>query len=229
MRAADVMTTHVCVAAPDAPIQEIAREMWERRISAVPIVDDSDRVLGIVSEGDLIRRAELGTDRRSWWLDLVSSDQMLASDYVKTHGKVARDVMSLPPIVVEESAELADIARLLESRRIKRVPVVRDGRLVGIVSRADIVRALIAAGRSWSRPRSDDDVAVRDQVMAELNKLPFAVGAHANAIVDDEAVHVWGHVESPEQRRAILLAVENAAGGRKVMDHMVAWRMPSYV
>lgn len=228
MRAVDVMTTNVCVASPDAPIREIAREMWERRISAVPVVDDDDRVLGIVSEGDLVRRAELGTDRRSWWLDLVSSDRTLASDYVKTHGRTARDVMSRPPVVVEESTELAEIARLLESRRIKRVPVVRDGRLIGIVSRADIVRALIAAGPAPRRSRGTDAEALRREVMEELQKLPFAVAAHANVIVDD-AVHIWGHVESPEQRRAILLAAEAKAGSRRLVDHMVDWRMPGYV
>lgn len=228
MRAADVMTTNVCVASPDAPIREIAREMWERRISAVPVVDDDDRVLGIVSEGDLVRRAELGTDRRSWWLDLVSSDRTLASDYVKTHGRTARDVMSHPPVVVEESVELAEIARLLESRRIKRVPVVRDGRLVGIVSRADIVRALIATGPVFRRPRAVDAEALRKEMMADLQALPFAVAAHVNVIVDD-AVHIWGHVESPEQRRAILLAAEARAGGRPLVDHMLDWRMPGYV
>jgi CBS domain-containing protein len=228
MRAADVMTTNICVAAPEAPIQEIAREMLDRRISGVPVVDDDDRVLGIVSEGDLVRRAELGTDRRSWWLDLVSSDRTLASDYLKTHGRTARDVMSQPAVVVEESAELAEVAQLLESKRIKRVPVVRDGRLVGIVSRADIVRALIAAGPDWARRRSPDGEIVRLGVMAELRQLPFAVAAHANVIVDD-AVHVWGHVETSEQRRAILLAVESKAGGRPVVDHMVDWRIPGYI
>lgn len=228
MRAADVMTTNVCVAAPEAPIQEIAREMLGRRISAVPVVDEEDRVLGVVSEGDLVRRAELGTDRRSWWLDLVSSDRTLAGDYVKTHGRTARDVMTHPAIVVDEKTGLAEIARLLESKGIKRVPVVRNGKLVGIVSRADIVRALIVTGPDWARLRSPDGEVVRLGVMAELRRLPFAVSAHTNVIVDD-AVHVWGHVESPEQRRAILLAAESKAGGRQVVDHMAAWRMPGYV
>ena len=228
MRAADVMTTNICVVAPEAPIQEIAREMLDRRISGMPVVDGDGNVLGIVSEGDLVRRAELGTERRSWWLDLVSSDRTLASDYIKTHGRTARDVMSRPAIVVEESTGLAEIAKLLETKRIKRVPVVRGGKLVGIVSRADIVRALIAVGPDWTRRRSPDGEIVRLGVVAELRRLPFAVAAHANVIVDD-AVHIWGHVESPEQRRAILLAAEGKAGGREVVDHMVDWRMPGYV
>lgn len=228
MRAADVMTTNVCAASPEAPIHEIAREMWDRRISAVPVVDDEDRVLGVVSEGDLVRRAELGTDRRSWWLDLFSSDRSLAGDYVKTHGRTASDVMTRPAITVTETTDLAEIARLLETKRIKRVPVIRDGKLVGIVSRADIVRALVAVGPKWNQPVSSDE-KVRTDMMSELKKLPFAIAAHTNIIVDDAAVHVWGHVDSPEQRRAILLAAEEKAAGRKVVDHLVDWRIPGYV
>lgn len=225
MRAADVMTTNVCAASPEAPIHEIAREMWDRRISAVPVIDDEDRVLGVVSEGDLVRRAELGTDRRSWWLDLFFSDRSLAGDYVKTHGRTARDVMTKPAITVTETADLAEIARLLETKRIKRVPVIRDGKLVGIVSHADIVRALVAVGPKWNQPVSSDE-KVRTDMMSELKKLPFAIAAHTNVIVDDAAVHVWGHVDSPEQRRAILLAAEEKAAGRKVVDHLVDWRIP---
>ena len=216
MRAADVMTTNICAATPDAPINEIARRLCEWRISAMPVVDEDDRVLGIVSEGDLLRRVELGTDRRSWWLDLLSTDTSLASEYVKTHGRTAREVMTQP-------------ALLLESKRIKRVPVVRDGKLVGIVSRADIVRGLIAAGEAWGRPRSGDDATVREAVLAELQKLPFALAAHANVIVDDGVVHLWGHVESPEQRAGIRIAAENVEGVRRVVDHMADWRMPSYI
>jgi len=193
----------------------------------VPVVDDEDHVLGVVSEGDLVRRAELGTDRRSWWLDLVSSERSLAGDYIKTHGRTARDVMTKPAITIAESADLGEIARLLESKRIKRVPIVRDRRLVGIVSRADIMRALIAVEPSWGR-RQADDATVRNEVIAELARLPFAIGAHANIIVDKEAVHVWGHVDSPEQRRAILLAAENKASGRNVVDHLIELRIPGY-
>jgi len=136
--------------------------------------------------------------------------------------------MTTPAVTIEESTDLGEVARLLESKRIKRVPVLRDRKLVGIVSRADIMRALIAVEPSWGR-RQADDSAVRKEVMAELSKLPFAVGAHANIIVDKDAVHVWGHVDSPEQRRAILLAAENRSGGRNVIDHLIEIRIPGYV
>jgi CBS domain-containing protein len=229
MRAADVMTTNICAATPDAPIDEIARKLLEWRVSALPVIDEQDRVLGVVSEGDLMRHHALGTDRRSWWLDMLLTDTALAKTYVKTHGRTARDVMTSPALVVDENADLGGVAQLLESKRIKRVPVVRDGKLVGIVSRADIMRGLIAAGEAWTRPRTADDTTVRDTVLSELRKLPFAVAAHANAIVDDGIVHLWGHVDSPEQRAAIRIAAENVAGVQRVVDHMVDWRMPSYI
>ncbi len=155
MRAMDVMTTNVITVSPDTSVQEVATLLSERGISGVPVVDAENRLVGIVSEGDLLHRVETGTDRRpdrrsgrrrSWWLDTVGSDEELARDYVKSHGRTAKDVMTSEVISVSETTELADIANLLETKRIKRVPVVRDGRLVGIVSRANLVRALAAAG-----------------------------------------------------------------------------------
>ena len=155
MRAMDVMTTNVITVSPDTSVQEVAKILSERSISGVPVVDAENRLVGIVSEGDLLHRVEMGTDRRpdrrtgrrrSWWLDTVGSDEELARAYVKSHGRTARDVMTSEVTSVNETTELADIANLLETRRIKRVPVVRDGKLVGIVSRANLVRALAAAG-----------------------------------------------------------------------------------
>jgi len=230
MRASDVMSINVSVAWPDTSVQEIARRLCERQVSALPVVDAEDRVLGIVSEGDLMRRVELGTDvRRSWWLDLLSSDASLAGDYVKAHGRTARDVMTRPVITVDEATDLKDVARLLESKHIKRVPVLRGGKLVGVVSRADIIRGLIAAGAGWPRARTRDDASIRTAIQEELRKLPFAVGAHANAIVEDGIVHLWGHVETPEQRNGIRVAVENIPGVKQVVDNMKGYRLTGVV
>src|SRR5215471_1029377 len=142
MRAMDVMTTNVITVGPDTSVQEVAKTLSERNISGVPVVDAANRLVGIVSEGDLLHRVETGTDRRvqrrrrSWWLDTIGSDEELARDYVKSHGRTAGDVMTRDVITVSETAQLGDIANLLETKKIKRVPVVRDGTLVGIVSRA---------------------------------------------------------------------------------------------
>ena len=144
MRAMDVMTTNVITVSPDTPVQEIAKILSERSISGLPVVDAQNRLVGIVSEGDLLHRVEMGTDRRpdrrtgrrrSWWLDTVGSDEELARAYVKSHGRTAKDVMTSGVTSVSETIELADIANLLETKRIKRVPVVRDGKLVGTRTR----------------------------------------------------------------------------------------------
>jgi len=230
MRAADVMSVNVSVAWLDTSIVEIARRLCERQISALPIVDAEDRVLGIVSEGDLMRRTELGTGGgRSWWLDLLSSDALLAEDYVKTHGRTAKDVMTRPAVTVDEATDLKEVARLLESKHIKRVPVVRDGKLVGIVSRADIIRGLIVSGTGWPSARTMDDASIRATIQEELHKLPFAVGAHASALVEDGVVHLWGHVDTPEQRNGIRVAVENIPGVKQVIDNMKGYRLTGFV
>lgn len=145
LQAQDVMTTRVAAIGADATVREAARLMVERGVSALPVLDDKDRVAGIVSEGDLVRRPELGTGAAtgSWWLRLLAENT--ARDYVKTHGVAVRDVMTRPVVSVRCSTPLREVVRLLEKHRIKRVPVLEAHRLVGIVSRADLVRRLAAA------------------------------------------------------------------------------------
>lgn len=141
MQAQDVMTTWVATIGTDANVREAARLMIERQVSALPVVDRKDRVVGIVSEGDLVRRKELGTETAgSWWL--LALMQGAARDYLKTHATAVRDVMTRPVVSVRPSTSLRQVARLLVKNRIKRVPVLAAGRLVGIVSRADLVRQL---------------------------------------------------------------------------------------
>lgn len=229
MRASDVMSINVCTAKPETPINEVARRLCDRHISAMPVVDDENRVLGIVSEGDLLRRVEFGTDRRSWWLDLFSSNAELAKRYVKSHGRTARDVMTRPAITIEDTTELSEIARLLEGHRIKRLPVVKDGKLVGIVSRADIVRGLIVAAKTWGRSRTIDDEKLRAAIYDELHGLPFISASFVNVVVSDGEVHIWGTVETAEQKAAIRVACENMRGVREVTDNIVVWHVPHYV
>src|SRR6516165_9722238 len=137
MQAIDIMTTEVIAVDEDATVPAVAKLLAERGISAVPVVDKNNRVIGMVSEGDLLHRAETGTERRrSWWLEMMASTNQLAGDYIKSHSGKVKDVMSRSVLSVTETTPVADIALLLETNRIKRVPVVRDGKLVGIVSRA---------------------------------------------------------------------------------------------
>jgi len=166
MRARDVMTPDVITVDPDTSVQAVAKLLSERGISGVPVVDAADQLVGIVSEGDLLHRVETGTDRRperltgrrrSWWLDTIASNEELARDYAKSHGRTAKDVMTRDVISVTDTTELADVAMLLETKRIKRVPVLRDGRLVGIVSRANLVRALAVTKSDPGIDASSDD------------------------------------------------------------------------
>src|SRR5580692_8668968 len=161
MRAVDVMTTDVITVDPDTTVRALATLLAERGISGAPVVDSGGRLVGVISEGDLLHRAEIGTARRhrerrrSWWLDHFAAE--LARDYVKSHGRTVKDIMTRDVVTVSEDTDLAEIATLLETKRIKRVPVTRDGKVVGIVSRANLVRALAAATTGAPMPAANAD------------------------------------------------------------------------
>ena len=156
MQARDVMTTQVITVAPDTDVREIAKRLLESGISAVPVVERDGRIIGIVSEGDLMRRSESDTERRSsWWLSLLLLPEQKAIDYVKTHGHRAADVMTRRVITANDDASLEEVAEILEKHRIKRVPVVRDDKLVGIVSRANLLHGLVAR-QTGAKPSTDD-------------------------------------------------------------------------
>jgi CBS domain-containing protein len=235
MRAGDVMTAQVLTVKPDASVREVAALLSERGISGVPVVDDAGRVVGIVSEGDLLHRTEIGTERRlkrrrSWWLNSLASDA--ASDYVKSHGLKVEDVMTRGVISVGETTELGELAVLLETNAIKRVPVITDGKLVGIISRANLIRALAAtesAPAAFSakdeeiiRNRVEDEL-IRKRLLDELGKMEWAKGIWAaDVIVKDKTVHLWmTDDQPPAQRQALRIAAESIAGVRRVQEHVV--------
>jgi CBS domain-containing protein len=219
MKAKDVMTTKVATVGPDMPINAIAALLLERHISAVPVIDDDRRILGIVSEGDLMRRGE--TERRpSWWLAAFSNAEELAREFTKTRGIRAKDVMTREVLTVTEETPIATIAELLEKRRIKRVPVVRDGRIVGIVSRADLLRALAVQDIKPMVPVTQDDRVIRDQLLAVLKREPWADTHLLNILVSDGVVHLWGLVGSDAEQKALRVAAETIPGARGVEDHL---------
>ncbi|MCL7940502.1 CBS domain-containing protein [Halomonas sp. ATCH28] len=217
MQAADVMTPNVITVTPDSEVSEIASLLLEHGISAVPVVDADDKVLGIVSEGDLMRRVENDTDQhKSWWLKLFSGGGD-AVDYVKSHGRKASEIMTPHPLTIAEDEPLHRIASLLEKRRIKRVPVVRDGRLVGIVSRSNLLR-----GFSVSRQPAagGDDRAIRDAILKEVDENTGVMVDRLNVIVADGKVQLWGLVDSKEQRKAVQVAAENIGGVTEVENNL---------
>jgi len=214
------MTTPVISVPPTASVRDIASLLHGRRISAVPVVDANERLLGIVSEGDLIRRPEMGTERQpSWWLRLLADPQESAMAYVKSHGGQATDVMTREVISVSEDAQLEDVAETLEKHRIKRVPVLRDGKLVGIVSRADLLHGLIARKVAPTLTPAPGDDAIRAAVQAAL------VEAGGNfeflsVVVAAGVVHLWGAVDSSEEKRAAEVAATTIPGVRAVRNEL---------
>jgi CBS domain-containing protein len=218
MLAIDVMTPGVITATPDTPIIDLIRQMLLHNVSAIPIVE-RDTLVGIVSEGDLIRRAELGTEHApSYWRVLIKTTAQLASDYVHTHGRTAQQVMTTHVISAPDTASLADIAELMEAHNIKRLPVVRGTKLLGIVSRADLLRALAAR---IAQPGAVDDARIRDAILVELRAQPWGGNpADGQVMVQDGVVHLWGTVHSEVERQARIVAAEATDGVRQVADHM---------
>lgn len=219
MRAKDVMTSPVVTVGPETTVPTIAKLLIERQISAVPVVDQEGRVIGVVSEGDLMRRVEHADERhRSWWLKLFSSPRDDAADYVRTHGRRAADVMTRDVATVSETAPLHEIAALLEERQIKRVPVIEGGRLVGIVSRANLLHGLAARREDAPVPTADDEV-IRSRIQAALRQ-GIGMTEFVSVVVKGGIVDLWGATESPEVKRAIKIAAETTEGVREVHDHV---------
>jgi CBS domain-containing protein len=226
LTAADVMTTDVITASPETSVRDIAALLREKRISGVPVVTSDNTVVGIVSEGDLMRHAEIvGEQRHSWWLRLFDHPNALAHEYAKAHGRVARDVMSSDPITVDAAVSLAEIARILESHRIKRVPVVRDGKLMGIVTRANLLQAMATV--EVAKSATVNDRAIREQLLKSLAAQSWANLGLKNIIVQDGVIHLWGFVENEEERRALRIAAQNVPGAKSVEDHLQRYHIPA--
>jgi CBS domain-containing protein len=232
MKARDIMTSPAISVGPDATVGEIAALLFERRISAVPVVEDG-RLVGVVSEADLLHRHEIGTDGTAhsapWWLRLFAADRSI-EDYIKSHAPRARDVMTPEVVSVAPDTPAAEIADLLEARRVKRVPVVEAGRLAGMVSRSDLVAALAAAAGSKKRAAPMDDAAIRVQLLRELRQQSWWQPSHSFLTVADGTVIFTGTVDSAEERDAARIAAENIAGVRAVEDNRLVFRdLPSMV
>lgn len=223
MKASDIMTSPVVTANPQTKVRHIAALLLRHGISALPVVERG-KLVGIVSEGDLLHRHELGTEARprgAWrWLRLLSVADSSA-EYVKSHATRARDIMTAHVVCVAPDTPIAEIASLLEKRGIRRVPVVERGRLAGIVSRSDLVRALAAKARVIDAG-STSDRAIREHLLKELGRQPWWVASTSTVLVTDGVVHYFGTVDSEHERRAARVAAENVPGVRGVSDHRIS-------
>lgn len=212
MQASDVMSTPVISVTDDASVADVARLLLRHGISAVPVLDANGALLGIVSEGDLVRRVESGTEREpSWWLRLFGDADEWARNYAKTHGRRVTDVMTREVATVDEAASLPEIAGLLERRRIKRVPVMRGGEVVGIVSRANLLQGLAASPVQPGAAAAQGDRALRAGVEQEMRRAGVDA-AFINVVVADGVAWLWGAVRSESQFDAARIAAETAMG-----------------
>jgi len=218
MKAHEIMTRDVFTVSPSTPVRQVAALMTEKRISGVPVLSEDGTVVGIISESDLMRRAELGTEApRKWWLSFFSDPDALARQYTKTHGLKASDVMSQPVLSIDEDADLEEIAGTFERRQVKRLPVLRDGKLVGIISRADLVRALSKA--EVVRP-TVDDAMLEAKLLEKMRSQDWLDGTYLNVAVHDGVVQLNGFIGSAEQRRALRVLIESADGVHRIEDNL---------
>ncbi|MGC2776249.1 MAG: CBS domain-containing protein [Bradyrhizobium sp.] len=219
MRAHQIMTRPVIAVTPETSIVEAANLMLQRHVSGLPVVDSTGKLVGIVSEGDFIRRSEIGTGRkRGRWLRFILGPGKSASDFVHEHGRKVSEVMTKSPLTITEDAALAEIVELMEKNHVKRLPVVKGDLVVGIVSRANLLQAVATLARQVPDPTADDD-HIRNRIIDTLEKndwCPFGL----SVIVKDGIVHLSGVITEERSRRAAIVAAENVDGVKKVHDHL---------
>ncbi len=221
MKVRDIMSTKVVTVSPSTTVRDIAGLMVEKHVSGLPVLSDSGTLVGIVSEGDLLRRPELGTQKhRRRWVSFFSGVDEQAREFTKTHALRAGDVMTEQVIHVSEQTPLGDVVGLMEKHNIKRLPVLSDGKLVGIISRADLLRALAARQVNPIPPPAESDAAIRAAMNEVLKNEEWAMSAMVNVIVSEGAVHLWGVIDSDDQRQALRVAAENIPGVTAVEEHL---------
>jgi CBS domain-containing protein len=222
MQASDVMVRDVITVRPETDLAEAVKLLAEHDVSALPVIDAASNLVGVLSEADLIHRVEIGTEkRRSWWLEAVTGGAALASEFAKEHGKKVGEIMTPEVVSVAEDTPLSEIAALFERKRIKRVPVVSGGKLVGIVSRSNLIQALASVVGNIDQP-AESDRQIRLELLSRLGQQSWTDFGSRNVTVGDRVVHLWGLVGSPEERKALLALAESVPGVVRVCDEMIS-------
>lgn len=225
MNVSHIMTPDAISVLPEDTVQHAIELMLKNRISGLPVVDKNQNLVGIVSEGDLLRRAEIGTERkRNRWLSLLLGTGRLAKDYVHSHGRKVEEIMTPEPVTVSEYTSLEDVARLMEQHHIKRLPVMRDETLVGMVTRANLIQAIAARGHAIP-PLTDSDQAIRIGILNEIAKQPWAPAPLINVTVKDGVVEIFGVVTDGRQEEALKVLIENTRGVKSVKNELT-WIEP---
>ena len=225
MKASDVMVTNVITVDAGACVQDVAGVLLDCRISAVPVVEPNGKLVGIVSEGDLMRRAEAGTGRtRPWWLGLPVGKEVPATEFVKENSGKVVDVMTRDVVTAGPETPLSTIANLLEKTAVKRVPIVEAGKVVGIVSRANLLQALASSDKQTEVSTPINDSKVREKVLKQLSAGPWTRRPSINVSVQDGTVELWGIVDSASEKNALRMAAEVTPGVRAVNDNLLIAR-----
>lgn len=225
MRAADVMAQPVLTVRPETTVAAAARLMLERGISGLPVVNERGRVIGMVTEGDLLRRAETGTERRRGrWVELLLGPGRLAAEYAQAHGRKVAEVMTRDVVAVAPDTPLDEVVALMERRRVKRLPVLEGEKLVGILSRANLLRAL-ASLAGGAAPAAAGDAEIRAALLAEFDRQHWAPRATVDVVVHDGVVDLWGSILDEREREALRVCAENVPGVKEVRDHLI-WIEP---
>jgi len=226
MKASDVMTPDVISADPDATVLQAARYMLQHHISGLPVIDKTGALVGILSEGDFLRRRETHTDRRpSHWLEFLMGPGKLAAQYTHTHGSKVSEVMTTNLHTVGEDTSLEKIVEMMERYRIKRVPVLRGKKIVGIVTRANLMHAMVSLARGEPKAATGD-AAIRQELLKELKTEKWALASMINVVVREGVVELWGMIVDDRQRQALVVAAENVPGVKQVKDHLT-WVEPT--
>ncbi len=221
MKARDIMSTKVVTVSPSTSVRDIAGLMVEKHVSGLPVLNDNGTLVGMVSEGDLLRRPEIGTQKhRRRWVSFFSGVDSQAREFTKSHALRAGDVMTKQVIHVSEETPLGDVVGLMEKHNIKRLPVLSDGKLVGIVSRVDLLRALAARQVQPIPPPAESDATIRAAMNDVLKNEEWAMSAMVNVIVSEGVVHLWGVIDSDDQRQALRVAAENIPGVAAIEEHL---------
>jgi CBS domain-containing protein len=224
MQVKDIMTRNVISVGTDESIMKAARLMLQNRISGLPVIDLNGELMGIVTEGDFLRRGELGTQRRRpKWLEFIVGPGRLAEEYVHTAGRKVDEIMTTDPVTASEDDPLEKVVEVMERRHVKRLPVTRDGRVVGIISRSNLMHALASFARETGERVPTNDSQIRANIQAVLDRETWA--PRVSVVVKNGVAELWGVITDDRERKAVVVAVENVPGVERVHDHLV-WVEP---
>jgi CBS domain-containing protein len=225
LRARDLMSRHVIAVSAGLSVRDAIEIMLTRDISGLPVVDSRGKLAGIVSEGDFLRRAEIGTEKeRGRWLSMLAGSSQVAIDFIRQHGRKVGEIMSPAPVTIEEDTTIEQIVRLMESLGLKRFPVMRGDEIVGMVTRTDFMRA-IARGSHSSAVRPDTDEHIRRSVIEAFSRASWRPSA-LEVTVQDAGVTLQGNVKNDNERKAAVVAAENVAGVARVDDQLITYPLP---